>query len=330
MTRPAANLGDGAITHSVFTFICVHLRPKKTFPRVPLYLFFMHEDNSTPYPDVSYWTDRSIAVRVTQLTETVPDILARIVARKREELPAVQASSAQLEKAADARLAKSVSPRSFAGALSTHRPAIIAEIKQASPSKGLLSQDFQPAKTAQAYEQGGAAALSVLTDRDFFRGSLADLATARAAVNLPVLRKDFTISPLHVLEAAAHGADAILLIAAILTVREMRDFRELATRYGLDALVEVHDVEELRPALDSGARIVGVNNRNLRTFEVKLETSLELASLMPADILKVSESGIHEAGHVRQLMNAGYSAFLVGEHLMKAGDPAEALRRLCS
>jgi len=290
----------------------------------------MPEDNSTPYLDVSYWTDRSIAVRVTQLTETVPDILARIVARKREELPAVQASSAQLEKAADARLAKSVSPRSFAGALSTHRPAIIAEIKQASPSKGLLSQDFQPAKTAQAYEQGGAAALSVLTDRDFFRGSLADLATARAAVNLPVLRKDFTISPLHVLEAAAHGADAILLIAAILTVREMRDFRELATRYGLDALVEVHDVEELRPALDSGARIVGVNNRNLRTFEVKLETSLELASLMPADILKVSESGIHEAGHVRQLMNAGYSAFLVGEHLMKAGDPAEALRRLCS
>jgi len=284
----------------------------------------------TRYPDVSYWTDRSIAVRVTQLTETVPDILARIVARKREELPAVQASSAQLEKAADARLAKSVSPRSFAGALSTHRPAIIAEIKQASPSKGLLSQDFQPAKTAQAYEQGGAAALSVLTDRDFFRGSLADLATARAAVNLPVLRKDFTISPLHVLEAAAHGADAILLIAAILTVREMRDFRELATRYGLDALVEVHDVEELRPALDSGARIVGVNNRNLRTFEVKLETSLELASLMPADILKVSESGIHEAGHVRQLMNAGYSAFLVGEHLMKSGDPAEALRRLCS
>jgi len=284
----------------------------------------------TRYPDVSYWTDRSIAVRVTQLTETVPDILARIVARKREELPAVQASSAQLEKAAAARLATSVSPRSFAGALNTHRPAIIAEIKQASPSKGLLSQDFQPAKTAQAYERGGAAALSVLTDRDFFQGSLADLATARAAVNLPVLRKDFTISPLHVLEAAAHGADAILLIAAILTVREMRDFRELATRYGLDALVEVHDVEELRPALDSGARIVGVNNRNLRTFEVKLETSLELASLMPSDILKVSESGIHEAGHVRELMNAGYSAFLVGEHLMKAGDPAEALRRLCS
>jgi len=283
----------------------------------------------TRYPDVSYWTDRSIAVRVTQLTETVPDILARIVARKREELPAVQASSAQLEMAADARLG-SHERRSFAGALSTRQPAIIAEIKQASPSKGLLSHDFQPAKTAQAYEHGGAAALSVLTDRDFFQGSLADLASARAAVKLPVLRKDFTISPLHVLEAAAHGADAILLIAAILTVREMRDFRELAARYGLDALVEVHDVEELRPALDSGARIVGVNNRNLRTFEVKLETSLELASLMPSDILKVSESGIHEAGHVRQLMNAGYSAFLVGEHLMKSGDPAEALRRLCS
>ena len=135
-----------------------------------------------------------------------------------------------------------------------HRPAIIAEIKKASPSKGVLSHDFQPAKTARAYEHGGAAALSVLTDRDFFQGGLDDLACARAAVNLPVLRKDFTIDQLHVLEAAAHGADAILLIAAILTAREMRDFRELAAQFGMDALVEVHDAEELRPALDSGAR----------------------------------------------------------------------------
>ncbi len=253
---------------------------------------------------VSYWTGRSIALRVKQLTETVPDILARIVARKHEELASLRPSRAQLEKDAEARVADR---RSFATALRSHQPAIIAEIKKASPSKGLLSQDFQPAATARSYEQGGAAALSVLTDRDFFQGGLDDLAGARAAVTLPVIRKDFTISPLHVIEAAAHGADAILLIAAILSAREMRDFRELAAQYGMDALVEVHDAEELRPALDSGARIVGVNNRNLRTFEVKLETSLELAPLIPADILKVSESGIHAADDVRRLMGSGYA-----------------------
>jgi indole-3-glycerol phosphate synthase len=261
------------------------------------------------------------------LTETVPDILARIVARKREELAIARPTYAQLEKDAETRLA---ARRNFAAALRSHLPAVIAEIKKASPSKGLLSHDFQPHKIAQAYEQGGAAALSILTDRDFFQGSLDDLAAARAAVKLPALRKDFTVDPLHVVEAAAHGADAILLIAAILTVREMRDFRELAARYGMATLVEVHDAEELRPALDSGAEIVGVNNRNLRTFEVRLETSLDLAPLMPAGILKVSESGIHTSGSVRRLMDAGYSAFLVGEHLMKSGDPAEALRRLCS
>jgi indole-3-glycerol phosphate synthase len=261
------------------------------------------------------------------LTETIPDILARIVARKREELASHPATYAQLEKDAEACLNDK---RGFAAALCSHHPAIIAEIKKASPSKGLLSHDFQPATTARAYEQGGAAALSVLTDRDFFQGALDDLASARTAVKLPVIRKDFTIDPLHVVEAAAHGADAILLIAAILTAREMRDFRELAAQYGMAALVEVHDAEELRPALDSGARIVGVNNRNLRNFEVKLETSLELAPLIPAGILKVSESGIHTSADVHRLMDAGYTAFLVGEHLMKSGDPAEALRRLCS
>ena len=149
-------------------------------------------------------------------------------------------------------------------------------------------------------------------------------------MSVPILRKDFTIDRLHVVEAAAHGADAILLIAAILSAREMRDFRELAVRFGMASLVEVHDAEELRQALDSGAEIVGVNNRNLRNFEVRLETSLELAPLMPAGTLKVSESGIHDSTDVRRLLDAGYPAFLVGEHLMKAGDPAEALRRLCS
>jgi indole-3-glycerol phosphate synthase len=276
---------------------------------------------------MSYWTGRSIALRVKQLTETIPDILSRIVARKREELASLSHSYAELETRAAARLHDQ---RNFASALRSHQPAIIAEIKKASPSKGLLSHDFQPAQTAQQYQLGGAAAISVLTDRDFFQGGLEDLARARAAVSVPVLRKDFTIDKLHVLEAAAHGADAILLIAAILSAREMRDFRELAAQFGMAALVEVHDAEELRPALDSGAQIVGVNNRNLRNFEIRLETSLDLATLMPASLLKISESGIHDSADVRRLIGAGYSAFLVGEHLMKSGDPAEALRRLCS
>jgi indole-3-glycerol phosphate synthase len=261
------------------------------------------------------------------LTDTIPDILANIVARKREELADARPTHSQLEAAAEARV---TDRRRFINALQTHHPAIIAEIKKASPSKGLLAADFQPANIARAYQQGGAAALSVLTDRDFFQGSLDDLAVARAAVQLPALRKDFTIDALHVVQAAAHGADAILLIAAILTAREMRDFRELAARYAMDALVEVHDAAELQPALDSGARMIGVNNRNLRTFQVTLDTSLDLAARIPAGIIKVSESGIHNAGDVRRLTDAGYSAFLVGEHLMKSGDPAEALRRLCS
>jgi indole-3-glycerol phosphate synthase len=261
------------------------------------------------------------------LTGTVPDILARIVERKRKELARPAASYIELEQRAEVRLDER---RDFAAALRSRRPAVIAEIKQASPSKGLLSRDFQPARTARQYELGGAAAISVLTDRDFFQGSLDDLECARAAVSLPVLRKDFTIDKWHVVEAAASGADAILLIAAILGVQEMRNFRELAARYGMAALVEVHDAEELGPALDSGAEIVGVNNRDLRTFEVKLETSLELAARIPASVLKVSESGIHAPGDVRRLMDAGYGAFLVGEHLMKSGDPADALRQLCS
>jgi indole-3-glycerol phosphate synthase len=261
------------------------------------------------------------------LTGTVPDILARIVARKREELAGVRSAYAQLEQQAEVCVRDR---RDFASALRSRRPAIISEIKKASPSKGLLSADFQPAAIAAKYEAGGAAALSVLTDRDFFQGSLQDLEAARSAVALPVLRKDFLIDPLQVVEAAAHGADAILLIAAILTAREMREMRELAARYGMAAIVEVHAGDELGPALDSGAEIIGVNNRNLRTFEVRLETSIDLAARIPAQILKVSESGIHGSADVHRLLEVGYAAFLVGEHLMDSGDPAESLRRLCS
>ncbi len=218
--------------------------------------------------------------------------------------------------------------RDFAAALRGRTPAIIAEAKKASPSKGVLVEQFDPAAIASVYERGGAAAVSVLTDESFFQGSLRDLEAARGAVSLPVLRKDFTIVAGHVLQAAAHGADAILLIAAILTSGEMREFREQAAHYGMAALVEVHNRRELDAAIESGAEIIGVNNRDLTTFRVTLETSLRLAEHMPPGALMVSESGIHGPEDIAKLRAAGYSAFLVGEHLMKSGDPAAALAKL--
>jgi indole-3-glycerol phosphate synthase len=259
------------------------------------------------------------------LTETVPDILARIVAAKRDYPAASTETRLQWEEMAN--LARQ-DRRGFQQALSARVPAIIGEIKKASPSKGLLARDFDPVRLANQYEAGGAAALSVLTDRPFFQGSLDDLQAARTACRLPVLRKDFTLDENHVLEAAAHGADAILLIAAILDESELRALRELAAAYGMVVLVEVHDERELEKALRSGAGIVGVNNRDLNTFQVTLETSLRLAARIPAEVLKVSESGIDSPGDVRRLLDAGYQAFLVGEHLMKSIDPRDALRTL--
>ena len=258
------------------------------------------------------------------MVKAIPDILAQIVERKKRDL-------AKRVDGMERRAADSVAGRrDFARALTGRRPAIIAEIKKASPSKGVLAEDFDPASIARAYQDGGAAALSVLTDEEHFQGSLGHLAAARGATALPTLRKDFTIDEYHVHEAAAHGADAILLIAAILSERQMRDFRELAGRYRMAAVVEIHDEEELQPALASGARILGVNNRNLHTFAVDLGTSLRLAEKMPAGILKVAESGIQASADIRKLQAAGYQAFLVGEHLMKSGDPAAALRELLS
>lgn len=259
------------------------------------------------------------------MTGTVPNILARIVAKKREELDQAARSLDSWESRAELRLSER---RDFRAALSARTPAIIAEVKKASPSKGILSHDFDPARIAAQYERGGASALSVLTDESFFQGSLADLEAARSAVAIPALRKDFTIAPAHIVQAAAHGADAILLIAALLTEREIRDFREMAARYRMAALVEVHDRRELDIAIAAGADIIGVNNRNLNTFDVTLETSLALAPHMPAGALLVSESGIRTAADIAILRAAGYSAFLVGEHLMKSGDPAAALRDL--
>lgn len=218
--------------------------------------------------------------------------------------------------------------RDFRRALSAWTPAIIAEIKKASPSKGLLTQDFAPARLAAQYETGGAAALSVLTDEAFFQGKLADLAAARSACGLPVLRKDFTLGEDDVMEAAAAGADAILLIAAILETAQIRDFAALAAVYRLAALVEVHDEYDLGKAMDAGAEIIGVNNRDLTTFEVTIETSLRLAPQIPAGVLKVSESGIGSPRDIARLRAAGFQAFLVGEHLMKSADPAADLRAL--
>ncbi len=259
------------------------------------------------------------------MTSSIPDILARIVACKREELPRLELRRQQWEVRAETANA---SRRDFTAALRRTGPSIIAEIKKASPSKGLLCADFQPPRIASAYEAGGAAALSVLTDADFFQGSLADLEAARAAVALPVLRKDFTIDPLHIVQAARHGADAILLIAAILSTRQLRDFREMAAQYKMAALVEVHDAAELQSAIDSGAVIIGVNNRNLHTFELNLQLSLDLSERIPGSCVRVAESGIHSAVDVHRLRAAGYDAFLVGERFMTAPDPAAAVREL--
>ncbi len=259
------------------------------------------------------------------MIDTVPDILARIVAKKREELSQAAPLIAEWERKAEPRLADR---RDFHKTLAARVPAIIAESKKASPSKGRLSSDYDAARNAAAYERGGAAAVSVLTDETFFEGCLADLEAARAAISLPVLRKDFTIAKSQVLEAAAHGADAILLIAAILSEREIRDFREAAARYRMAALVEVHNRRELDAAVAAGGDIIGVNNRDLATFEVSLETSLRLAEHIPLGVLRVSESGSHGPADIARLRDAGYTGFLVGEHLMKSGDPAAALREL--
>jgi indole-3-glycerol phosphate synthase len=264
------------------------------------------------------------------MVHAIPDILARIVAHKRAALEEIRPRCVELERAAQTRIGNSNAYRDFRAALTAAPPSIIAEIKKASPSKGVFTGAFDPAGIARAYASGGAAALSVLTDREFFQGGLQDLETAREAVSVPVLRKDFTIDELHVLEAAAHGADAILLIAAILDDAAMRRLRELAAAYRMAALVEVHNEEELKSALASGAGIVGVNNRNLHTFEVTLDTSVELAERMPANVIRVSESGIHSSADVARLCASGYDAFLVGEYLMKSANPSAALRDLRS
>ena len=205
---------------------------------------------------------------------------------------------------------------------------IIAEIKRASPSLGEIRTDADPAQMIALYEAGGAAAISVLTEPQFFKGSLDDLRAARAITRLPILRKDFIVDEVQIVEAAAAGADAILLIVAALTDKELSRLRILAEDLGLDALVEVHDAAEIKRAGESGATLIGVNNRNLRTFETSLETSVELAALAPPDATLVSESGISSRADVERLNRSGYHGLLIGESLMRADDPVALLESL--
>ena len=221
--------------------------------------------------------------------------------------------------------------RSFKGALtqmSRNVPAVIAEIKRASPSAGLIREDFSPLKIAESYQSAGAAALSILTEVRYFQGGLDILTAVRERTPLPVLRKDFIVDPYQIIEARRAGADAVLLIAALLDAASLKMLREEAERLGMDALVEVHSEDELGRALDAGAGLIGVNNRDLRAFTVDLNIALNLVRLMPNDITAVAESGIKTAEDLRRLYDAGYRGFLVGERLMRASDPGAALAEL--
>jgi indole-3-glycerol phosphate synthase len=218
--------------------------------------------------------------------------------------------------------------RGFGRALTGPGLAVIAEVKRRSPSKGALNADLDPALLAKAYEAGGAACLSVLTDGEFFGGAPADLQAARAATALPVLRKDFTVSVLDVLDARLMGADCVLLIAAALARRELNELHRVAVDVGLDVLVEVHDEPELEVALGAGATVIGVNQRDLVTFAVDHERAVRMAGAIPAEAVKVAESGVRDAADAASLAAAGYDAVLVGEALVTSGDPAGAIRAL--
>jgi len=259
-----------------------------------------------------------------------PDILKKIVARKREEV-AERRARTPLE-AVKAQAAEAGPVRGFVDRLQEKiaggEPGVIAEIKKASPSKGVLRQDFHPAEIAVSYADYGAACLSVLTDVDFFQGSDDYLKAARAASGLPVLRKDFMIDPYQVYEARAIGADCILLIVACLADDQMAELNALAGEMGMDVLVEVHDAAELERALAIPGRMVGINNRNLRTFEVSLQTTLDLLPRIPQERLVVTESGILAPEDVRLMRANGVHAFLVGEAFMRAPDPGERLAEL--
>ncbi len=259
-----------------------------------------------------------------------PDILNKILARKTEEIAERKSkiSLAELE----ARLPDALPVRGFVKSLqlkmAQQLPAVIAEIKKASPSKGVIRENFQPAEIAQQYQKGGAACLSVLTDVDFFQGADDYLIAARNACELPVIRKDFIIDSYQVIEARAMGADCILLIVAALDQSKLKSLYQQATELGLDVLVEVHDDEEMTRALELDLPMVGINNRNLRTFETSLYTTLQMLNRVPDDCFVVTESGIHTREDVRFMRDHQVNAFLVGEAFMRADDPGLALQQI--
>lgn len=259
-----------------------------------------------------------------------PDILNRILERKAEE---VEYRQSRLPLSELQQSLKNASPvRGFINALQkkldVNKSAVIAEIKKASPSKGVIRENFNPPEIARSYKQGGAACLSVLTDRDFFQGSDEYLIAAREACDLPVIRKDFIIHAYQVIEARAMGADCILLIVAALEQSRLIDLHDLAIELGMDVLVEVHDEQEMQRALALNLSMVGVNNRNLRTFETRLDTTLELLPMLPEGCFMVTESGIHSAEDVQFMRHNNVNAFLVGEAFMRALDPGKALSEI--
>jgi indole-3-glycerol phosphate synthase len=252
-------------------------------------------------------------------------ILETIVAQKKLEVAKLKSEG--VEEPAE----QPDQPRGFIRALiQAPEIAVIAEVKKASPSKGVICPDFDPVKIAVSYEEGGANAVSVLTDEQFFQGSLDDLARVRQAVTLPIIRKDFIIHELQIEQANAYGADAILLIAAILEGEQIKDYLQMCGELGLDALVEVHDGEELEKSLSAGSRIIGINNRDLRDFTVDLNTTVNLKKEIPQEIPVVSESGIKNQENIKLLQDHGVTAVLVGETLMRSEDRATALRKLRS
>lgn len=264
------------------------------------------------------------------MTLDIPDVLQTIVARKRIELAerVARVPLAAIERAADA----APPVRGFEAALRSKiaggESAVIAEVKKASPSAGVIRADFEPAMIARSYQAGGAACLSVLTDVDFFQGDDVYLGIARSACTLPVLRKDFMLAPYQIFESRALGADCVLLIAAILDAAEMRELCGLALKLGMGVLAEVHDPDEMDRALDCGAPMIGINNRDLRVFKTDLDTTLRLKARVPAARLVVTESGIATRADVAKMRAAQVHAFLVGESLMRQPDPGQALRAL--
>ena len=259
-----------------------------------------------------------------------PDILKKIIQRKTEEVAERMAQVSLQEQVERARHGAAI--RGFVAnikqTIQAGRPAVIAEIKKASPSKGVMRENFLPAEIAVSYEKGGASCLSVLTDIDFFQGSDAYLQQARQACSLPVIRKDFIIDPYQVYEARAIGADCILLIVACLSDKKLKELASLAVQLNMDVLVEVHDAEELTRALKVDLPLIGINNRNLRSFETSLDTTLSLLAQIPADRIVVTESGIHTPADVARMREHNVNAFLVGEAFMKAEEPGEKLREL--